>query len=156
MTTDGREFDNFCSHIASDAASSFAPNARSHSKITVPLQEPLPAPLPASSQASASKEGPKTQSKGKLRGKTSSRLRGGQALKAAGGNSYVGDTMRLQKKLITKGDFYKTGSYSIETNGSRVSTGRQSLRHKRNAAHFRGLFPGLRPSVCLALPCVQE
>ncbi len=80
-------------------------------------------PSPCSAQL------PQKKKKGKRRGKTSSRPRGGKALKEAGGNSYAADTHRLQTKLIYKADFYQTGSYSVQENGSRVSTGWQGRNH---------------------------
>ncbi len=78
-----------------------------------------PCPAPTSSTPFATKK------KGKRRGKSSSRPRGGKDLKAAGGDSYVADTMRLRRKLISMGDFYKTRAYSIERDGSHVTTGWQ-------------------------------
>ena len=94
---------------------------------TIPphLQLPTAAAPQASSRSPGPPQAPQKKKKGKRRGKTSSRPRGGKALKAAGGNSYVSDTQRLRKKLVYRADFYQTGSYSIEQNGSRVSTGWQ-------------------------------
>lgn len=96
------------------------------SKTSTSASEPSAEPAHVSSAASASERLPKTKAKkGHRRGKNSSRPRGGKALREAGGDSYAADTRRLQKKLVSRGDLYQTTSYSVERDGSRVSTGWQ-------------------------------
>lgn len=67
---------------------------------------------------------PAKKGKGK-RGKKSSRPRGGVALKEAGGDLFVWDTIRLRAKLVAKSDLFQANGYSIQQDGSHTSTGWQ-------------------------------
>ncbi|KAF8176786.1 hypothetical protein BJ912DRAFT_797408, partial [Pholiota molesta] len=68
------------------------------------------------------------------RSQNSKRPRGGKWLQEAGGDSFLADTKRLRAKLVQSADAFMTKSYSIETNGSRVTTGWQGLRPASKSA----------------------
>lgn len=111
------------------------------SKVTIQKETPPPIPVTSAPEPSTPQKTQTRKRKGKRRGKKSSRPRGGKELKAAGGDAYAGDTKRLQKKLMSKGDLYQTSSYSVEQNGSRVSTGWQGRNPPRRArSEIRRLY----------------
>ncbi|KAF8158608.1 hypothetical protein BJ912DRAFT_805466, partial [Pholiota molesta] len=61
------------------------------------------------------------------RSQKSNRPRAGKWLREAG-DTFLADTKRLRAKLVQSGDTFLTKSYSLELNGSRVSTGWQGSR----------------------------
>jgi hypothetical protein len=92
--------------------------------------------LPQASQSAKSKAAIKKEKNWKpsQRSQNSKRPRGGKWLQEAGGDSFLADTKRLRAKLVQSADAFMTKSYSIETNGSRVTTGWQGLRPASKSA----------------------
>lgn len=120
------------------------------------LEGPSPPATPTSLlEPAVPSEAQEKKRKGKRRGKKSSRPRGGKELKAAGGDAYQADTRRLQKKFVSGGDLYQTNTYSIEKNGSKVSTGwqgrnpppraRAEIRRLYRRKEMQGIIEGFFP-----------